>query len=448
MTTRQLHLNVNLQSSGAHPASWRSPQGRPRATIDIAHFQEAARIAERGKLDAVFLADALAIHPDPASAPMWTIDPIVLVTAMALATENIGFIASSSTTFSHPYNLARAFLSLDHISGGRVGWNIVTTYDERAATNFGLDRLPLHDQRYAAASEFVDVVLKLWDSWEEDALVADPDRGVFADHARIHQTGHAGHFYRVSGPLQVPRSPQGRPLLVQAGSSPQGRDLAAHYAEAVFTIQQVLGEAQQYYSDLKQRARNHGRPPESIAVLPGISLVIGGTEEEAQARKRELDELAGLGNVLPRYAARLGVSPTELDLDRPVPQHLLERIHNAPGSRGWADANFALASQSGLTVRQIIAQGGGGHRLIVGTPEQIADHIQTWFEARAADGFNIMSDIYPDGLAAFADHVVPVLQGRGLFRTEYESSTLRSHYGVQAPENRHSSKPAARPSVG
>ncbi|BCP55542.1 monooxygenase [Kaistia sp. 32K] len=447
MTQRKLRINVNVQSSGAHPASWRSPQGRPLATVDIAHFQEVARIAERGKLDAVFLADALAIHPDPSTAPMWTIDPIVLTTAMALATENIGFIVSNSTTFSQPYNLARAFLSLDHISGGRVGWNIVTTYDERAATNFGLAQLPPHEERYAAAAEFVDLVLKLWDSWEADALVADLASGVFADHARIHKTGHVGKYAAATGPLQVPRSPQGRPLLVQAGSSPQGRDLAAQFAEGVFTIQQVLGEAQAYYADIKRRASAYGRDPATVAVLPGISLVIGGTEAEARARKRELDEIAGIDKQLPRYAARLGVAPSELDLDKPVPTHLLERIRSAPGSRGWADANFALASE-GLTVREIIAQGGGAHRLVVGSPEQIADHIQSWFEAGAADGFNIMSDVYPDGLAAFSDHVVPVLQKRGLFRTEYEGRTLREHYGVPAPENIHTARARALRAAG
>jgi FMN-dependent oxidoreductase (nitrilotriacetate monooxygenase family) len=433
---RQLHINVNLQTSGAHPAAWRSPLGRPNSPLDVKHFQEVARIAERGKLDAVFLADLLAIAPDPRVAPMWSLDPIPLVAAMAVATEHVGFIVTSSTTFAEPYNLARAILSLDHISGGRVGWNVVTSYDERAALNFGLPALPQHDDRYADAAEFTDVVLGLWDSWEDEALALDTEAGVWGDPAKIHALNHSGRRYKVAGPLQVPRSPQGRPLVVQAGSSPQGRDLAARYAEAVFSVQQVLSEAQAYYADVKSRARGYGRSPDRISILPGLSLVIGGTEAEAWARKNELDEIAGGSEVgLKRFAARLGLDPEDLDLDRPVPDHILARLANATGSRGFADATVALARDRTKTVRQIIASGGGAHRLVVGTPDQIADTIQEWFESAAADGFNIMSDIYPSGLEAFVDHVVPLLQRRGLFRTEYDGSTLRSHYALERPQN-------------
>lgn len=433
---RRLHINVNLQTSGAHPAAWRSPIGRPNSPLDVKHFQEVARIAERGKLDAVFLADLLAIAPDPRVAPMWSLDPIPLVSAMAVATEKIGFIVTSSTTFSEPYNLARAILSLDHISGGRVGWNVVTSYDERAALNFGLPALPQHADRYADAAEFTEVVLGLWDSWEDEALALDTGAGIWGDPAKIHALNHQGPRYKVAGPLQVPRSPQGRPLLVQAGSSPQGRDFAAHYAEAVFSVQQVLSEAQAYYSDVRTRARVYGRSADEIVILPGISLVIGATEADAWARKNELDEIAGGGEVaLKRFAARLGLNADELDLDRPVPENLLARLANATGSKGFADATLALAQDRSRSVRQIIASGGGAHRLVVGTPDQIADTIQEWFEAGAADGFNIMSDIYPSGLEAFVDHVVPVLQKRGIFRTDYDGDTLRSHYGAARPQN-------------
>lgn len=433
---RRLHINVNLQTSGAHPAAWRSPLGRPTSPLDVKHFQEIARIAERGKLDAVFLADLLAIAPDPRVAPMWSLDPIPLVSAMAVATQKVGFIVTSSTTFSEPYNIARAILSLDHISGGRVGWNVVTSYDERAALNFGLPALPQHADRYADAAEFTDVVLGLWDSWEDEALALDTVKGIWGDTARIHALNHQGARYKVAGPLQVPRSPQGRPLLVQAGSSPQGRDFAARYAEAVFSVQQVPSEARAYYADVKKRARAYGRAPDDITILPGISLVIGGTEAEAWARKNELDEIAGGGEIaLKRFALRLGLDPADLDLDKPVPENVLDKLANATGSKGFADATVALARDRSKTVREIIASGGGAHRLVVGTPTQIADTIEDWFETRAADGFNIMSDIYPSGLEAFVDHIVPILQKRGLFRTDYEGDTLRSHYGAPRPEN-------------
>ncbi|MCB4770445.1 LLM class flavin-dependent oxidoreductase [Ancylobacter sp. Lp-2] len=432
MSARHMHLNVNVLPSGSHPASWRAPGGNPSAFIDVGHYQNIARIAERGLLDAVFLADALNSAPDPSFGPAWALDPVVIVASMAVATTHVGFIATASTTFSQPYNVARAFSSLDHASGGRVGWNVVTTYDQRAAGNFGLRGLPDHGDRYARAAEFVDVVLALWESWEDGALLAERDTGRFADASRIHRIDHAGKHFSVTGPLQLPRTPQGRPLLVQAGSSDQGRDLAARYAEAVFSVQQVVEEARAYYADVKERARRLNRDPSSIAILPGLSLTIGGTEEEALARKRELDAIGEEG-ALKRFAARLGVDVGELDYDKPVPDHLIARIEAAKGSRGFIEATVAVAKDSSLTVRQIIARGGGGHRLIAGTPEQIADHMQEWFTTGAADGFNIMCDVFPEGLAAFVDQVVPILQRRGLFRTAYGERTLRARYGLPWP---------------
>lgn len=433
--SRQLHINVNVQGAGAHPAAWRSPEGRPHAVIDVAHFQEVARISERGLLDAVFLADMLALPVDPRLAPMWSLDPIVVVAAMAVATTKIGFIVTNSTTFNKPYNLARQILSLDHASKGRVGWNVVTTYEDRAARNYGLPELPAHTDRYAVAEDFTEAVLKLWDSWEDEALVADVKTGVWGDAARIHAVKHVGPHFSVEGPLQVPRSRQGRPLLVQAGSSPQGREFAARRAEAVFTVQQSLADAQAYYADVKARTVTHGRDPGTISILPGISLVIGGTEAEAVARKNELDEIAGTTLTLQRFAVRLGLQPDDLQLDQPFPERFFEKVKSGNGSQGFADANLTLLRDRSLTVRQIIARGGGGHFRVVGSPEQIADVIEAWFTGRAADGFNIMSDIYPSGLEAFVDHVVPVLQRRGLFRREYAGDTLRDHYGVERPEN-------------
>lgn len=438
--SRQLHINVNFGGPGVHPESWRAPEGRPLASIDIAHYQEVARLAERGLLDAIFLADMLAPNVDVRSAPKWALDPIVTAAAMAVATERVGFIVTASSTFNHPYNLARAILSLDHISHGRAGLNIVTTFDHRAARNFGLKEIPTHDDRYARALDFAEVVLKLWDSWEEEALVGDVENGVWGDEERIHAIDHEGPYYSVAGPSQVPRSPQGRPLLLQAGSSPQGRVFGARYAEGIYTVQQVLGDAQAYYADIKSRAEALGRSSEDIVILPGILPIVGGTEAEARARKKSFDDLArSTGGPLKAFAARLGVEPSELDLDQPVSESLLAKLAasrkvDEGASQGFADASFALASDRSLTVGEILER-GQGHRLVIGTPDQIADNMELWFINGAADGFNINADVFPGGLATFVDHVVPVLQKRGLFRAEYEGETLRSHFDLKEPGN-------------
>lgn len=439
MTKRSLHLNVNLQGAGGHVAAWRAPSGNPKGPIDLKHFQKVAQIAERGLFDAVFLAELLATAPDVKAAPMWALEPLLIATAMATVTDKIGFIVSNSTSFGPPYTLARAILSLDHLSGGRAGWNVVTSYDPRAAQNFGLPDLPSHEDRYAAAAEFVDVVLGLWDSWEAEALAVDVAAGVWGDPRYIHALDHAGPHFSVAGPLQVPRSPQGRPVVIQAGGSAPGRDLAARYAEIVFAAQHELNDARAFYKDVKDRAKAYGRSPDEIAILPGLTLVLGGTEQEARKRKTDLDDIAG-GDVaaLQRFAARVGLAPDQLDLDRPVPQHLAERWQVTGASKGFADATYALVRNPDYTVRQIIAAGGGHHRILVGTPEQAAADIFEWFSTGAADGFNIMGDIYPSGLESFVDHVVPLLQRRGIYRTEYQGSTLRSHYGLAEPVNRYS----------
>ncbi|QGM97570.1 LLM class flavin-dependent oxidoreductase [Methylocystis parvus] len=441
MARRQLHINVaNVINPGSHPGAWRSPEGRPFGHIDVAHYHEVAKIAERGKLNAVFLADQVSIGPNIAEGPGFgVIDPVPTVATMAAVTEHIGFIATVSTTFSHPYNVARTFASLDHITRGRIGINFVTTMAEAGAQNFGLDKLPDHDERYRRAGEFVDVANALWDSWEDDAFVADRKTGLFADPARIHKINHVGEFFKIAGPLQAPRGPQGRPLQVQAGGSEQGRAFAARHADAIFVALQVLSEGRAFYADIKGRARQLGRDPESIVILPGVTLIIGGTEAEAIARKNELDEVTGQNNAraLRQFANRFGINPDDLDLDSPVPLDRLEQqqINPQHQSRGFADAALSLARDRSLTLRQILEK-GTGHRRIVGSPEQIADSLEEWFNEGAADGFNIFSDVYPAGLAAFVDHVVPVLQRRGLFRTEYEEKTLRGHYGLPRPESR------------
>ncbi|WP_437859745.1 LLM class flavin-dependent oxidoreductase [Sorangium sp. So ce363] len=438
MTQRpgQLHLNAFLMSVGHHEASWRLPESDPFANTSVAHFKKLARIAERGKLDSVFLADSPVLWNNVGRRPAGTLEPTVLLAALAGVTEHIGLIATASTTYNEPFNLARRFASLDHLSGGRAGWNIVTTAGVDAARNFNLDELPAHSDRYARAAEFIDVSLKLWDSWGDDAPLGDKENGVWGDDRKIYPPRHVGRYFKVEGALNVPRSPQGYPLLVQAGSSDDGKELAARYAEAVFTAQQTLEDAQRFYVDLKGRARALGRDPGSIKILPGIVPVIGATEAEAHALDAELDRL-----IKPEYAKRqlaqtLRVKPEELDLDAELPRDLPSE-DQIEGAKSRYTLIVSLARRERLTVRQLIGRlgGGRGHRTFAGAPEQVADAIQHWWEQGAADGFNVMPPVLPSGLEAFVEHVVPILQRRGLFRTEYAGKTLRDNYGLPRPAN-------------
>jgi len=439
MTRRQgkLHLNAFLLSVGHHEASWRLPESDAFASTNVNHYIQLARIAERGKLDSLFLADGPVLWGHIGQRPAGTLEPTVLLTALAGATEHIGLIATASTTYNEPYNLARRFASLDHISGGRAGWNIVTTAGVDAARNFNLTALPAHADRYARAAEFVDVSLKLWDSWEDDAVLGDKERGVWGDESKLHPPQHVGRYFRIEGALNVPRCPQGYPLLVQAGSSEDGKELAAQYAEAVFTAQQTLEDAQTFYSDLKGRVRALGRDPDSIKILPGIVPALGSTEREALALEAELEQL-----IKPEYARRqlaqiLRVEPESLDLDRELPADLPSEDH-IESQKSRYTLVVSLARRERLTVRQLLGRlgGGRGHRTFAGTPEQVADAIQLWWENGAADGFNVMPPVLPSGLTAFVDHVVPILQRRGLFRSEYEGKTLRENYGLPRPPNR------------
>lgn len=436
MSKKQMHININVQAAGSHGAAWRSNDGRRFGYLEIEYFQEIARIAERGCADAIFLADYLNIFYDPAISPSWALDNAVTVAAMAAVTTKLGFIASASTTYNHPYHLARTFASLDHLSHGRIGWNIVTTYDERAAGNFGDRSLPQHEDRYGRASEAVDVMQALWDSWEDEALVGDRKTGRFADTSKIHRIDYKGNWFDVAGPLQVPRSPQGHPVLVQAGSSEQGRDFAARHAEAVFTAQQTLSEAKRYYADVKERARRFGRDPDKLSILPGLTVVVAATEAEAMRRRKELDEIAGENMLLERFAGRFSLDPKELELDKPIAPHLVDQIERSSAARGFIEATLALTKDSSLTVRRIVALGGGTHRTVIGAPEQVADSMEEWVNGGGADGFNIQCDVFPTGLTAFVDHVVPELQKRGSFRREYSGTTLRDHYGLDRPKGR------------
>lgn len=433
--TRQLHLNAFLMSTGHHEVSWRLPESNPGANTDLTHWQNLAKIAERGKLDSIFFADIPALMSAPGRRPAEGLDPILLLTAIAAVTERIGLIATSSTTFNEPYNLARSFATLDQISGGRAGWNVVTTGSEEAAGNFGLDALPAPEDRYRRAHEFLETALGLWRSWDDDAVIADKKAGVFADADRVHALDHEGEFFKVRGPLNVARSPQGSPVIVQAGSSGPGIELAAAYAEAVFTAQTTLEDGQAFYAKLKAATRRAGRNPDGLLILPGIVTIIGGTEAEARELERQLDEFIVIEHPLNQLAESIGIPASEIDVDAPLPDNI-RPVEEVKSSRYELTVN--LARRENLTVRQLLIRlgGGRGHRTFVGTPEQVADTIEEWFTNGASDGFNIMPAVMPSGLEAFVDHVVPILQERGLFRREYEGTTLRGHLGLEITEQR------------
>ncbi|MGP4003744.1 LLM class flavin-dependent oxidoreductase [Streptomyces sp. 8N706] len=434
--TRTFHLNAFLMNAGHHDAAWRHPRTRPERATDLTYFRELALTAERGKFDSVFLADGLALRGNARHNVLGGFEPLTLLSALAAVTEHIGLIATVSTTFNEPFHTARKFASLDHLSGGRAGWNIVTSAGVEEARNFGQEEHLEHARRYDRAREFVDVATKLWDSWEDDAVVLDRERGVYAETGRVRPIRHTGEFFGVEGPLNVQRSPQGYPLLVQAGSSEDGKEFAARYAEAVFTAQQTLADGQTFYKDLKSRLARHGRAPEDIKILPGICPVIGDDEAQARELEQELTELQVPEYGLEQLSSMLQVDLGGLPLDGPLPDLPEERDINGNKSRFTLVAE--LARRDGLTLRELIARlgGGRGHRVVAGTAEQVADQLEEWFTEGAADGFNIMPPHLPGGLEDFVDQVVPILQRRGLFRTEYTGRTLRAHYGLPRPVNR------------
>lgn len=434
---KTLHLNAFLMSVGHHEAAWRLPESDPYAHVDIDHFVRLAQTAERGKFDSIFFADSPVLMGDPGRRPGGKLEPTVILTAVAVQTSRIGLIATASTSYNDPYNLARRFASVDWVSKGRVGWNIVTTAGADAARNFGLDDTPDHRLRYEKAAEFVEVATKLWDSWEDDAIVADKALGVHADAEKVRKIRHRGEFFSVDGPLNVPRSPQAYPVLVQAGSSEDGKNFAARYAEAVFTAQQTLADGTAFYADLKDRARRLGRDPDTLKILPGIVPVIGDTEAEARALDAELERLISPEYARRQLAERFGLPVEALELDAELPAELPSE-DDIQGAKSRYTLIVNLARTERLTVRQLIARlgGGRGHRTFAGTAEQVADTIEDWFRAGAADGFNVMPAVLPSGLDRFVDGVVPILQERGLFRTDYTETTLRGHYGLARPENR------------
>jgi FMN-dependent oxidoreductase (nitrilotriacetate monooxygenase family) len=437
MTTRQLHLGAFMRPVGIHTAWWRYPGAYPDANFNFQHLKRFAQTLERGKFDAFFMADHLAVLNMPIkalqrSATVTSFEPFTLLAALAGATDRIGLIATGSTTFDAPFHIARRFASLDHISGGRAGWNIVTTSNPDAALNFGLDDHMEHGARYRRAREFYDVVTGLWDSFADDAFVRDVEAGIFFVPERMHTLDHKGEFLRVRGPLNIARPVQGWPVIVQAGASDAGRQLAAETAEVIFATGGSLAEAQRFYADVKERMTRIGRARDHLKVLPGALVVVGDTLAEAREKKARLDSLVPPDSGLASLSIALGHDASGFDLDGPLPE-----IPESNASKSGRERFVSLARRDNLTVRQLAQIAGSfGGLAIIGTPAMIADQMEEWLFAEACDGFNVMFPYVPGGLDDFVDKVVPELQKRGLFRREYEGKTLRENLGLPRPENR------------
>jgi len=435
--SRQLKLGAFMRPVGIHTAWWRYPGTPPDANFSWPLQKRFAQTLERGRFDAFFMADHLALLNMPMaalrrSATVTSFDPLTLLPALAAVTERIGLIATASTTYNDPYHIARKFASLDHLSGGRAGWNLVTTSNPDAALNFGLDEAVEHGERYKRGREFFDVVTGLWDSWADDAFLLDQDSGLFFDPERLHVLGHKGEHFSVRGPLNVARPVQGWPVIVQAGASEAGRQIAAETAEVIFGSSRTLADAQAFYADVKRRMPPLGRNPDHLKVLPGVLVIVGETEAEARRKKTLLDSLVHPDSGLPNLSMRLGVDASKFDLDGPLPE-----IPETNASKSARQSTIDLARREGLTVRQLAERAGGyGGLEFVGTAAQIADRMQEWLEADGCDGFNVMFHTVPAGLDEFVDLVVPELQRRGVFRREYEGATLRENLGLPRPENR------------
>jgi FMN-dependent oxidoreductase (nitrilotriacetate monooxygenase family) len=440
MTQRQLKLGAFIQATGHHIAAWRHPGSQADSGTNIDHYQEVAQTAERGKFDMVFLADSVGIqeHGDDQALSRYGriayFEPVTLFSALAATTKHIGFVSTASTTYEEPYLLARKFASLDHISKGRAAWNVVTTGNENAAGNFGKEAHPAHPLRYERAEEFLDVVKGLWDSFEDDAFLRHKASGVYLDPRKLHTLNHKGKHFSVTGPLNISRPPQGYPVIVQAGASDAGRELAARTSEVIFTAWQTLEEAQAFYRDVKGRMARYGRHPDELKIMPGISPVVGKTQEEAEAKFRALQDLihpsVGLG-ILERFFP--GVDLAKYDLDGPPPPF----AQSTNGNTSRLALVSELAQRDKLTLRQIYERlaGARGHRVVVGSPRKVADEIESWFRNEGADGFNVMPPVLPESLNDFVELVIPELRRRGLFRTEYEGKTLRENLGLARPVN-------------
>ncbi|MDU4695413.1 MAG: LLM class flavin-dependent oxidoreductase [Paenibacillus sp.] len=431
---KQLKLGALLHGVGGGTSLWRHPDVQPDASINIDVYKRWVQKAEAGKFDLVFIADGLYITEKSIPHFLNRFEPITLLSALAAVSKHVGLVGTLSTSYSEPFTVARQFASLDMISGGRAGWNIVTSPLEGSALNYGKKEHPDHDKRYRIATEFLEVTRGLWDSWEDDAFVRDKETGVFFDPDKMHTLNHVGEFFSVKGPLNIARSKQGQPVIFQAGSSEVGKNYAAKHADSVFTGHETIEDAQAFYQDVKSRATSFGRNPEEVLIFPGISPIVGRTPEEAERKYQEVASLVTIENALD-YLGRFFEHHdfSQYPLDEPFPE-LGDLGRNS--FQSGTDKIKKDAKDKGLTLRQVALQAATPRGSFIGTPEQVADRIQAWFEGGAADGFMIATAV-PNGLEEFVELVVPILQERGLFRTEYESDTLRGNLGLPVPENRY-----------
>lgn len=439
MTKRQVHLNLFIHSRGHHEAAWRHQNATPHLLTDFRYYEELARKAEAAAFDSVFLSDILSLGADIEHTPRAVLDPIPLAGALAAVTKKIGIIGTASTTYTEPYNLARQFASLDHISDGRIAWNIVTTASAAAAKNYSANPQAGIEERYQRADEYLTVVKGLWDSWAADAVVDDRASGQYTRPGRIQPIDHEGSFYDVTGPLTVPRGPQGRPVLVQAGSSEPGRAFASKHGEAIFTAVLEKTAAQDFYRDIKARVVARGRRPDQCVIMPGLSPVIASTEAEAHRYAQELDELGDHAVGLKRLSAYFdGVDLSQRDLDQPLVPEDFPDPGTLRGSVSRPTLIIDLVRNQGPTLRELLFKlsGARGHYTFAGTPEQVADLMEDWINDGAADGFNLMPPVLPEMFDVFVAEVIPILRQRGIFRESYESETLRDHYGLLPPESR------------
>jgi FMN-dependent oxidoreductase (nitrilotriacetate monooxygenase family) len=432
MSARQMHLGVFVLGTGNHIAGWRMPDAYD-SFQSLPVIQHIARIAERGCFDLLFLGDGLQAGANDHPSFTARFEPITMLAALAATTTHLGLGATASTSYNEPYNVARYFASLDHLSGGRAAWNAVTSSNPRAAPNFGRDHPP-HAERYRVAEEFVDVVLGLWDCWEDGAIVADRATGRYIDAAKVHALDHEGTYFRVQGPLNIGRCPQGRPIVLQAGSSEPGLDLAARTADVVFSVVQDLDEAKAAYAALKSRMPRFGRRAEDVAVLPGVMPILGRTRQEARDVLDRLQSFVTSTNAASLLSSRLGI-----DVSGFAPEDKVPDLPLPDTSHGFARAMLSKARREGMTWRDLhnLTGAARGHWVIAGTVTDIADTLQAWFEGGAADGFNILPAWFPGAFDGFVDEVVPELQRRGLFRRHYTATTLRGHLGFDMPRSRY-----------
>lgn len=437
MTKKQLSLGAFINLPGHHVASWRHPETEVRKVTDLAYLTEIAQIAERGKFDNIFFADVFGQPILENAHSGLKLDPIVIISALAAVTKNIGLTATLTTSYNEPFHVARKFAAIDHLSNGRAAWNVVTSANEREALLFGRDAHYQHAERYERADEFVDVVKKLWYSIDEEALIIDKESSRYYDLEKVNALDHEGKFFKLKGTLDTPSTPQGHPVIVQAGSSEAGKELAAKTAEVIFTAWQTLEDAQAFYSDVKGRLAKYGRDPEDLKIMPGAFIVVAETEEEAIAKHQQLNNYITPEVGLNYLSGFTGVDLSNYDFEGPIPDFNGQQIDGTnPNIRSGIVKG--IVEKKGLkTLRELYNNiaGARGHREIIGTPTQVADQLQEWFENDAADGFNIMPPTFPQGLNDIVELVIPELQRRGLFKTEYKGTTLRENLGLKRPVN-------------